>query len=84
METAELKRIANYTGLNFDQVRQLPWGAFLLYRRDSWIDVMKKTEDGRNVLKTVWRLQQTEADETAIHAFQERPTIKSQAKSERK
>lgn len=72
METAELKRIANYTGLNFDQVRQLPWGAFLLYRRDSWIDVMKKTEDGRNILKTIWRLQQTEADETAIHAFQER------------
>lgn len=40
----------------------LPMGAFLLYRKESWIDAMSRTEEGKKVLKTLWRLQQTGAE----------------------
>lgn len=33
---------------------------------------MGKTKEGQDVLKTIWRLQQTEPDEAAIAAFAER------------
>ena len=51
---------------------ELPYPLFLLYRKDSWISNMRKSEDGREFLKTLWRLQQTEADVGAIHRFQQR------------
>ncbi|MSS93310.1 hypothetical protein FYJ53_05970 [Eubacterium sp. BL-380-WT-2B] len=66
LSTTEIKRIAHYTGLNFMQVLNLPFGAYLIYRKESWIDVLNKTEDGRELLKNLWRLSQTKADLTAV------------------
>ena len=50
----------------------LSYPLFLLYRKDAWIYNQRQTEDGKKFLKTLWRLQQTEADVQAIHRFQQR------------
>ncbi|MDB1935274.1 hypothetical protein PMY12_18530 [Clostridium tertium] len=70
--TAELRRISKYTGLNFDEVLNLPYSLYLLYRKDSWIDSWRKTEEGREFLKALWRLKQTKADTKKIREFQQR------------
>jgi len=72
VSTAELSNIKEYTGLTFGQIIDLPIGELLLYRRDAWVSRMKSSERGREFLKTLWRLQQTEADEEAIKRFNER------------
>jgi hypothetical protein len=70
--TFEIKRIANYTGLNFDEVLNLNYGAYMLYRKESWIDVMNQSKEGRELLKNLWRYKQTDADEDKIREFSER------------
>lgn len=45
---------------------------YLLYRKESWIDSWEKTEEGREFLKTLWRLKQTKADTKKIREFQHR------------
>lgn len=72
MNSGEIKAISEYTRLNFNEVMKLAYPLFLLYRRDSWIYSMNKTEERREFLKTLWRLQQTKADVKAIHDFQQR------------
>lgn len=69
LTTSELRRISLYTRLNFNEVQDLPLSEYLLYNRDSWIDSWNKGEEGRKFLKSLWRLQQTEADEQAIKNF---------------
>lgn len=72
METSTLRRISVYTGLNFNEVENLPLHKYLLYSHDSWIASWNNTEEGREFLKTLWRLQQTKADEKAVRRFRER------------
>ncbi|MPN28970.1 hypothetical protein SDC9_176417 [bioreactor metagenome] len=48
------------------QVLNLPFGAYLVYRKESWIDALNRTEEGREILKNLWRLGQTKADLTAV------------------
>lgn len=47
----------------------MPYSFFLLLNRESWIASYQSSKDGREILKNLWRLQQTEADEDAIHKF---------------
>lgn len=70
--TTEMKSISEYTGLSFKEVLELPYSLYLLYRREAWIYGIKRYESGRELLKTIWRLQQTEADTTEIRAFNNR------------
>ncbi len=44
----------------------LPYSYFLLLNRESWIESYEQTQEGREILKNLWRLQQTKADETAV------------------
>lgn len=67
--TSSYSRISKYTGLNFLQIDNLPYNEYLLYNRDSWIDSFNKTEEGREFLKTLWRLKQTKPDIEAIREF---------------
>lgn len=69
LRTSELRRISRYTGLNFKEVENLPLSDYLLYSHDSWIDSWNHNKEGREFLKTLWRLKQTEADERAIKEF---------------
>lgn len=70
--TADYRRISKYTGLNFNEIDDLPFGKYLLYNRDSWIDSFAQSETGIEFLKDLWRLQQTESDDSAIEEFKER------------
>lgn len=69
LATWEIRRISEYTKLSFKEVLDLPYGAYLLYRKESWIASFQISEDGREFLKALWRLRQTEADEKAISEF---------------
>ncbi|NLK24009.1 MAG: hypothetical protein GX309_08545 [Clostridiales bacterium] len=70
--TSNYKRISQYTGLNFNEIDNLSFEKYLLYNRDSWIDSFTHDETGLNFLKDLWRLQQTESDDSAIEEFKER------------
>lgn len=67
-----MKAISNYTGLDFIQVKDLPLSLYLLYKKESFLNTLNQSEEGRELLKTLWRLTQTKADTTAIRKFQER------------
>lgn len=69
ISTADIKSISEYTGLNFTEIYNLPYPLFLLYRRESWIYGLKQSEKGREFLKTLWELRQTDVDTKAIKEF---------------
>lgn len=69
--TCEIKAISDYTGLSFNEVLELPISLFLLYKKEAWIQNNLKSEAGRQFLKDLWRLQQTQPDMDAIHRFQQ-------------
>ena len=71
LQTSTLKRISQYSGFNFKEVLNLPYSYFLLLSKESWI-ASYQTPEGVKVLKDLWRIQQTEADETAVNEFNER------------
>lgn len=66
----EIKAISDYTKMSFNEVMELPISLFLLYKKEAWLHNNLKTEAGRNFLKDLWRLQQTEPDYDSIHKFQ--------------
>jgi len=41
-----------------------------LYRKEAWLHELKHSESGREILKTLWRLQQTEANTDSIRQFE--------------
>lgn len=47
----------------------LPYSYFLLLNKESWIDSYMYSEKGMDILKNLWRLQQTEADENAVRKY---------------
>lgn len=65
--THEIKMIANYTGLNMIEIKKLPHALYCLYRRDAWIYQQQQTEEGREFLKDLYTLQQSEADYDKIN-----------------
>ncbi len=71
-KTSVLKRISDYTGLNFRQVLDLPYSYFLLLNRDSWLYSYQGSEKGMEILKNLWRVQQTQSDDAAVSEFRER------------
>ncbi|XVG95811.1 hypothetical protein ACGCUP_00860 [Eubacteriales bacterium KG125] len=66
--TAELKRMARYADCSIFEIENLPLTLYLIIKKDSWIDSMQATEDGKAVLKDIWRLQQKHADIDKIRA----------------
>ncbi|MGL5616768.1 MAG: hypothetical protein ACRDD2_11165 [Sarcina sp.] len=66
VETSDLKSIERYTGLNFEEIRSIPYYLFCLYRKDAWIHSLKGTEEGRKFLKELRDLTRTEPDYEAL------------------
>lgn len=58
--------MADYTGLNFLEVGQLNYIQFLIWRRDAYIHMLSRTEDGQKYLDDCWRMEQTKADRAAL------------------
>lgn len=61
-DTSSLKLVADYTGLNFNEVVELDCITFKMLVRDAFIDRMSQTEDGRDYLEQCWVLKQTVPD----------------------
>ena len=57
-----LKMVSDYTGLNFNEVIELDCITFKLLLRDAFVDMMSKSEEGRDYLEQCWILKQTEPD----------------------
>lgn len=68
--TSDVKAVSEYTGLNFLEIYNLPYSLFLLYRKESWIYGLKQSEKGREFLKTLWGLKQTDVDTKAVKEFE--------------
>ncbi|WP_317411531.1 hypothetical protein [Clostridium baratii] len=50
----------------------MPYSLFLLYAKESWLYGLKQSEKGREFLKTIWELRQTETDIDAVKEFERR------------
>lgn len=71
LKTSIIRRISQYSGFDFKEVLELPYSYFLLLNKESWI-ASYQTPAGIKILKNLWRLQQTDADESAVNEFNER------------
>jgi hypothetical protein len=58
--------VADYTGLTFFEIGQLNYLQYLVWRRDAWIHMLSRTEEGQKYLDEAWRLEQTEPDRPAL------------------
>ena len=58
--------MADYTGLTFFEVGQLDYIQYLIWRRDAYIHMLSRTEDGQKYLDDCWRMEQTKADRAAL------------------
>ena len=56
------KMVADYSGLSFVEIEDLPIDVYLLLLRDAFIYKQEQTEEGRKYLADCWRLEQTEPD----------------------
>jgi len=58
--------VADYTGLNFHEVRQLEYIQYLTWRRDAFIHKMSMSEKGEEYLDNAWMMEQTKPDRAAL------------------
>lgn len=58
--------MSEYTGLNFFEVSQLDYLQYLVWRRDAFIYMLTRTEDGQEYLDNAWRMEQTKPDRPAL------------------
>jgi hypothetical protein len=66
LTTWSRRLVSEYSGLNFHEVGQLDYGTFLLWRREAYISIMNRTEEGRQYLDECWRLEQKKADRAKL------------------
>ena len=57
-----LKMVADYTRLNFNEVIEMDCITFKMLLRDAFVDMMSRTEEGRDYLEQCWILKQTDPD----------------------
>lgn len=60
------KLVADYTGLNFNEIEQLDYIDYLQYRFDAFVSKMNETEKGREYLDKAWCLTQTAPDRQTL------------------
>ena len=65
-ETKELKYVADYTGLNFNECEELDCYTFKVLLRDAYIYKMSQTKEGREYLKECYILTLTKPDKKAL------------------
>lgn len=58
--------VSEYTGLNFLEVGKLNYKQFLVWRRDAFIYMLSRSEEGQKYLDNAWRMEQTKPDRAAL------------------
>ena len=61
-ETEELKKVSDYSGLNFSDCLSLGMDTYKLLFRDAFIHDLKQSKEGREYLEDCWLLTQTAPD----------------------
>lgn len=62
-----IHRVIQYSGLNYYQVLELPCDLFQLMLKNSIVEELNRTEEGREYLAKCERLNTTTLDEVALH-----------------
>lgn len=65
-DTDDLHLVSAYTGMSFSELMQTDCITFKMLLRDSFIDKMRQTEEGRDYLETCWLAKQTEPDRAGL------------------
>lgn len=52
--------------MTLPQVRKLDYLQYLIWRRDAYIYMLSRTEEGREYLDNAWRMEQTTPDRKAL------------------
>lgn len=60
--------MSEYTGLSFLEVETLDYLQYLIWRRDAYIYMLSRTEEGREYLDNAYRMEQTEPDRKKLRA----------------
>lgn len=63
--------MSEYSKLSFEELFNLPYSFYLLIRKDSWIDSMRRSEEGEEILKKLWRLQQKSTSQEDLMKIRE-------------
>ena len=58
--------VAEYAGLSLPEVRELEYVQYLTWRRDAFIQLLSRTEEGQKYLDNAWRMEQTEPDREGL------------------
>lgn len=61
-----VRRVSEYTGLNFYEVWAMDYILYLTLRRDAFIAWLSQSEKGQEYLDNAWRMEQTEPDRKAL------------------
>lgn len=61
-----IKRVIDYSGMDYKHVLELPADVFLLMVKNSIINELESTEEGRDYLEKCKRLNTTTIDKDAI------------------
>jgi hypothetical protein len=65
-DTASLKAVSEYTGFNFNECLELDCYTFKVLIKDSLINRLSKTNEGREYLEDCWLLTQTTPDRESL------------------
>ena len=60
--------MSEYTGLSFLEVEALDYLQYLIWRRDAYIYMLSRTEEGQEYLDNAYRMEQTEPDRQKLRA----------------
>lgn len=60
--------MSEYTGLSFLEVEALDYLQYLIWRRDAYIYMLNRTEEGKEYLNNAYRMEQTEPDRKKLRA----------------
>ena len=60
--------MSEYTGLSFLEVEALDYLQYLIWRRDAYIYMLSRTEEGQEYLNNAYRMEQTEPDRKKLRA----------------
>ena len=58
--------MAEYAGISLLAVRELDYLQYLIWRRDAYIHMLSRTEEGQKYLDNAWRMEQTEPDRAGL------------------
>ena len=58
--------VSRYTGLTMLEVQDLDYIDYLVLRRDAFIWMLSRTEEGEKYLDKAWRLEQTAPDRSKL------------------